>query len=333
MKKSRHRAALAALAALALLAGCAGGGADGAAEAPPGAKKVSIAVVLPMEHPSLSFIRDTVTRELEASSASANIEISQRNANGDFSMLPTIMQELVSSGTDIIVAIATPTAQAAKAAMAGTGTKLVFSAVSAPVPAILPSLDDASLNITGVSDSIPVEEIFALAKTLSPGAKSFGFVYNPAETNSVSGIARAKLYCDANQIPYNEATVASTSEVATAAQSLAGKVDALFTPDDNTVASAMAPYAQAALANSMPLYVGADSMVSDGALATVGINYERLGIETAKIAANLANGQGIEENPVLTITDYERIINRKTADALGLSIAAELESEFKFVGE
>ncbi|MCL1802029.1 MAG: ABC transporter substrate-binding protein [Eubacteriaceae bacterium] len=306
----------------AISAGCTGGQTQGGGSEGSGAD-ITIAIVLPMEHPSLAEIRDSIALKLAPIQEIGRINVVHKNANGEFSALPSIMQGLVADGTDIIIAIATPTAQAAKAAIEGTDVKLVFSAVSNPVPLIVDSLTDTSANITGVSDFIPVDEIFALAGILTPEAKTFGFVYNPSETNSVTNIQRAKDYCDAAGIAYKEAAALSTAEVATAAQSLVGQVDAFFTPDDNTAASAMAPYAQVAIENSIPLYVGADSMVIDGGLAAVGINYTRLGEITAAMALNLVDGQSTAQNPVIVVQDYSRIINESTAEALSIEIPAD----------
>lgn len=296
------------------------------------AKKVKIAIVQPMDHPSLNQIRETIISELQAQGMGDKIEIVTKNANGDMSLLPSIMQEVVSDKVDMIVPIATPAAQAARAAT--TTIPIVFSAVSNPVEAgLVTSFDATTGNITGVSNSIPIEDIFKLAATITPNAKVFGFVYNSSEINSTSGIAKAKAYCDKNGIKYKEATITGTADVQQAAASMVGQIDAFFTPNDNTVASAMATYVQVATAAKLPIYAGADSMVKDGALATVGIDYTKLGKQTAAMVIRIINGQTIKDNHVEQVAEYANMINMGTANKLGITISDELKQKFVILGQ
>ncbi|MEQ8174632.1 MAG: ABC transporter substrate-binding protein [Syntrophomonadaceae bacterium] len=296
-------------------------------------KKVyKIGIVQPMDHPSLNQIRETIIAELKAQGMGDKVEIVTKNANGDMNLLPSIMQELINSNVDMIVPIATPAAQAAK----GT-TKtvpIVFSAVSNPVEAgLVTSFDATTGNITGVSNSIPIEDIFKLAATVTPNAKTFGFVYNSSEINSTSGIKKAKEYCDKNGIKYKEATITGTADVQQAASSLVGSIDAFFTPNDNTVASAMAVYVKVATDAKLPIYAGADSMVKDGALATVGIDYTKLGKQTAAMIIRIVNGGTIKDNHVEQVAEYANMINMGTANKLGLSISDELKQKFVILGQ
>lgn len=291
-------------------------------------KKVyKIGIVQPMDHPSLDQIRETITSELKAQGMESKVEIIYKNANGDMNLLPSIMQNLISDKVDMIVPIATPTAQAAAAS---TKTiPIVFSAVSDPVKAgLVTSFANTTGNITGVSNSIAIEDTFKLAGKLTPQAKVFGLLYNSSEINSASGIERAKAYCDKNGLKYKEVTITGTADIQQAAASLVGDVDAFFTPNDNTVASAMPTYVKVATDAKLPIYAGADSMVKDGALATVGIDYTKLGKQTAAMIIRIVNGQTIKENHVEQIAEYANMINMNTANQLGITIPEELKDKF-----
>ncbi len=294
-------------------------------------KVFKIGIVQPMDHPSLNQIRETIISELKAQGMDGKIEIITKNANGDMNLLPSIMQEFVNDEVDMIVPIATPAAQAARGA---TKTiPIVFSAVSNPVEAgLVTSFQETTGNITGVSNSIPIEDIFKLAATITPNVKTFGFVYNSSEINSTSGIQKAKAYCDKNGIKYKEATITGTADLQQAASSLVEEVDAFFTPNDNTVASAMATYVKVATDAKLPIYAGADSMVKDGALATVGIDYTKLGKQTAAMIVRIVNGQTIKENPVEQVAEYANMININTANQLGINISDDLKQEFLILG-
>lgn len=318
--------AMAAIMSIVVLSGCkTENGSDTGSE-----DKIKIAVVQPMEHPSLNEIRDTIISELKASEFGDRIEVIDKNGNGDVSLLPSIMQSLIGDGVDMIIPIATPTSQAA--ASATTTIPVIFSACSDPVAAgIVTALDKTDANVTGISDAIEVSQIFELAKELTPDAKVFGLVYNKSEANSAANVERAKKYCDENGIKYKEAVANTTADIQQAASSIANEVDAFFTPDDNTVASSMAVYTQITDSAKKPIYAGADSMVKDGAFATVGINYVTLGKQTAEMAVRVLSGEKISDNPVEKINDVARMINKDKADVLGIEISEDLVNDESIV--
>lgn len=275
-----------------------------------------------VEHPSLDEIRNAIETEIDTAGYGDIINIDFVSGQNDTSTMNTIAQKFVANEDDAIIAIATPAAQSVAAAT--SEIPIIFSAITDPVAAELVSnLDAPDGNVTGVSDYIDVAAIFNLANELTPEVKSYGFIYNMGEVNSVSVIEDAKAYLDAQGIPYTEAFVTNIGEVTTAAQSLVGKVDALFLPIDNTVASAMSNVADIAIQNGIPVYVAADSMVHDGGLATAGVNYTQLGKQTAQMLIRiLINGEAIADNPVEVLTEYSVTVNEETAAALGIDVRA-----------
>jgi len=309
------------------LAACGGAPASSAAPASSGPassvqpqeEPVRIGLLQLVEHPSLDEIREAFMAELEAAGYGDAV-VDYQNGQADASLINSICQKFVGDGVDLIVAIATPAAQGAAAAT--TEIPIVFAAVTDPVGAGLVGADGKpDRNCTGTSDAIAVEEIFALAEKLTPGIQTYGFLYNLSEDNSVSVIADAKAVCEAQNIAFTEATVTNSGEVTTAAQSLLGKVDAIFCPIDNTVAYAMPNLAQIANEAKMPVYVAADSMVADGGLATVGVNYTQLGKQTADMAVEILNGADVKDVPVQVLDEYSTVVNEETAAALGIDPA------------
>ena len=282
---------------------------------------LKIGLVQMMEHPSLDEIREAFLAELKAQGYDdSKVVIDYQNGQGDMGTLNTIAQKFVGDGVDMIVAIATPAAQAAAAAT--DSTPIIFSAVTDPVDAGLVSdLEAPDRNLTGTSDAIPVDRIFALADELTPGIKTYGLLYNNGESNSVSVIRDVKVALNAAGIAFEEATVINSSEVTTAAQSLVGKVDAIFSPIDNTVAYAMPNLAQIAIEAKLPVYVAADSRVNDGGLATVGVNYTQLGKQTAQMAAEVLSGKPVSEVPVQVLSEYATVVNPDTAAAIGVDVS------------
>ena len=183
-----------------------------------------------MEHPSLDQIRTSFLDEMaRLGYGDDKVDYDYQNASGDTSNLNTICQKFAGDQKDLIVAIATPSAQAA--ASNAPEIPLVFSAVTDPVAAkLVADPDKPDGIITGTSDAIPVDQVFALMQQLTPGVETVGMLYNLGEVNSVSVIEEAKAYCDANNLKYVEANVTNSGEVQQAAQALAGKCQALYYP-------------------------------------------------------------------------------------------------------
>ena len=294
------------------------------------AEALRVAVVQPLSHTSLNQIRDTIVSELEGSDV--EFEIVTRNAEGDSAALSTILENVKSDGVDILVPIATNTAQSAKMVFEDTGVPVVFAAVSDPVAAGLTG-DDCGF-ITGVSNNIPAAEIVNLISDFQPDYKLIGFLYTSSETNSVSTINAAKAYCDANGIAYEEVSIANLSELQTAVETLISKgVDALYTGNDNSIASAMSTYIDVAYEYGIPVYCGADSMVADGGFATIGVDYVQLGGQVASIVERVANGEQPEDIPYETLADYARFVNLQAADRVGMEISDDILANYNVLVE
>lgn len=298
-------------------------------------KVIQVGIVQIVEHPSLNTIREEcIARMAELGyKDGVNIKIDYQNAQNDQTNLNTIVQKFKANKKDLIIAIATPSAQAA--ASVTTEIPVLFSACTDPLGSgLVADLEKPGGNVTGTSDAVSAAKIMELAERITPGIKVVGALYNSSETNSISVINNLKEYCASKGIEVVEGTVTNSSEVQQVTQSLAGKVDAIFSPIDNTIASAMPVVAQVAENAKIPVYVGADSMVSDGGLATYGINYTVLGRETGTMAVEILNGKKPRDMPVKTMEDMDIYVNKRTAEAIGITIPEDvLKEAAKVFGE
>ncbi|AUS95597.1 peptide ABC transporter substrate-binding protein [Clostridium thermosuccinogenes] len=308
------------------LSACSSKEKDDSSASKDGKKKIGIIQIV--EHPSLNTIRETFIEQLEKNGFKdgENITIDYQNAQNDQTNLKTIAKKFATNKYDLIVAIATPSALAA--AGETKDIPVLFSAVTDPVSAqLVKSLEKPGGNVTGTSDAVSAAKIMELAMRITPEIKTIGALYNSSEINSISVINDLKEFAKSNGLTVVEATVTSSSEVQQAVQSLVGKTDAIFSPIDNTVASAMPVVAQIANKAKIPVYVGADSMVKDGGLATYGINYPVLGRETADMAAEILKGKNPGDMPVRIMTEVDIYINKATADEIGLTIPEDVLNE------
>ena len=289
-----------------------------AAEATTDAKSYKIAVVQQLDHASLDEIRTAVEAELDAKAAEKGITIEYKDFNGqnDATTLNQIGTQVVSDGYDAIIPIATLAAQCMATAAESTKTPVIYAAISDPAAADLTDID----YVTGTSDALNTQSIMDMMFAVQPDIQTVGLLYSNSEANSTTPIAEAKAYLDAKGIAYVEKTGNTNDEIMTAASSMVGQVDAVFTPTDNVVMAAAAAVSETLTKGGIPFYTGADSFVTAGAFATCGVNYTELGTYTADMAMDILLGGAVPEFHVMDggiIT-----VNTETAATLGIDYSA-----------
>jgi putative ABC transport system substrate-binding protein len=280
-----------------------------------------------VEHPALDAARKGFIDGLKEAGfeEGKNVTFEVENAQADFPTTQTIADKFVGEKVDMILAIATPSAQSA--ANATRDIPILITAVTDPVSAgLVKSLEKPDTNVTGTTDMNPIKEQLELLKEILPSAKNVGILYNAAEANSKVQVEIAKKASQELGLTLHEATVANSSEVNQAIQTLAGKVDAIYLPTDNTVASAIGAVVKVCNDVKIPVIGSERGMVEGGALATLGIDYYLLGKQTGRIAARVLKGENPKDIPVEGSKDLKLIINKKSADVLGVKIPESVMS-------
>lgn len=253
----------------------------------------------------------------ELTGGAVNFDI--KNAQGDMSTLNSIAAELKTADYDLIVPIVTPATQAV--VNAGVEAPVVFISVTDPVGAgVMSDMSAPDKNATGTSNVVPVDEIFTLAQTLTPDIQTIGILYCSGETNAVLTAEKAKAYLDTTDLSYEEVTVASSNEVQQAAQSLAGRVDAIYIPIDSTVQSAMPQVVEAANAAGIPVYGSDPVMVQSGALACVSVSNTQLGERSAEMAFEILQGKAVAEVAAESMTTFQYVCSAAAAEQLGITL-------------
>ena len=300
--------------ALALLAGT-------AAFAQQAQQKVTVAVTAIVEHPALDAARDGVKKALEEAGYKdgANLSFRYESAQGQPATAAQIAQKFAGENPNVIVAIATPSAQAMVTA---TQTiPVVFTAVTDPVAAqIVKDRKAPGGNVTGISDFSPLEAQFDLIKELVPAAKKIGVVFNPGEANSVALLNAVKALAPARNLQIVEASAGRTADVSAAAQSLVGKVDALYLPTDNTIKSALGTVLAVGTDNKLPVFTGDTESVQKGSVASIGFDYFQVGLETGAVVVRILKGEKPGAIPVSNASGSNLVINAKAAAAMGVTV-------------
>ena len=286
---------------------------------------VKIGITQIVEHPALDAARQGFMAELaEHGYDESKVIYDLQNAQGDFATAQAIAEKFVNGSVDLILAIATPTAQAS--ANVTQKIPILITAVTDPVAAeLVESINKPGTNVTGTSDLTPVAKQMELLKTITPNAQRVGILYNPGETNSLVQLELAREAAEALGLKVVDAPVSNSSSVYQSAQSLIGRADAIYVPTDNTVVSALESVVMVAEAAKLPLIVGETDSVKRGALATVSIDYYSLGRQTGKMALDiLEKGFDPSTMPIQYMEDVEIVLNLEAAQRMGVTFSPEL---------
>lgn len=292
-----------------------------------------IGVIQLLEHPAMDESYQGFVDGLKEAGYEdgKNIKIDRQNAQNEQANCVTIANKLVNDQSDLILAIATPAAQAV--ANATNSIPILATAVTDFKDAGIVNENDApGTNVTGTSDLTPVKEQFDLLKRMFPDAKKVGLLYCSGETNSIFQINLAKEAAADLNLETVDATCADSNEIQQVVQSLVGKVDVIYTPTDNLIANGMANVTAITTPAGIPVIVGEEGMVSNGGLATYGINYYNLGKLTAKQAVKILKGEAEPATmPVEYLTDCDLCINETVAASLNITIPEDMKAEAKLI--
>ncbi len=295
------------------------------------AEPVRVGIIQMADNGAFTDMREGyIDRMRELGYSEADMTFDYRNAQGDMSNLAAICQAVVESGVDYVVTIATPPAQAFL--NMESDIPLFFISVSNPVGAgLITDMAHPDKNATGTSNAIPVDEMFKLSDELTPGCKTYGLIYCTSEINSVTTVNDAKAYLDANGLKYVEAVVTSSNEVQQAVESLVGRVDAIFVPNDSVVQTAMSVVAEVASDAKIPVYGSSAVMVNSGAFATISISDREIGALTADMSAQYLKGAAVADIPAVVVSDFTMVINKTTADAIGVTLSEDVLAQAQIV--
>ncbi|HEM3006601.1 TPA: ABC transporter substrate-binding protein [Streptococcus suis] len=291
-------------------------------------EKVKIGVLQFVTHDSLDEIYKGIKAGLEEGgyTTTDNLEIDFMNAEGDQSQVQTMSKKLVDNGNELLIGIATPAAQGL--ANATTELPIIMGAVTDPVGAnLVTDLKNHGGNITGVSDQTPVADAVSLIKEITPDAKTIGVLYSSNEDNSKIQVAEFKAAAEEAGYTVLEYAVASSNEIAATVEVASSKADVLFTPVDNTVASAFSTVVSVANKTKTPIFTSVEDMVEGGGIASVTLSQYDLGVATGKMAAKILDGANPADTPVQIFNEGTVVVNQKVAKELGITLSDDVISK------
>jgi putative tryptophan/tyrosine transport system substrate-binding protein len=292
-------------------------------------KEFNIGITQFAVHPSLDAATKGFKQALKDKGINANFD--EQNAQADMNNTQTIANNFVGNKVDLIFANATPSA--ISALNATKEIPIVFTSVTDPIGAgLVDAFDKPGENITGTTDNHPD----ATGKTIGfitdeVKAKKVGVVYNSGEQNSVVQVEQVKKLVEEKGAKLVEVSVSTSAEVKQAAESLVGRVDAIYVPTDNTVVSALDAVISVSNSKKIPLFVGELDSMKKGAVAASGFNYYDIGYQTGVMAAEILNNKKkASEIPVELPKSLKLVINKTAAQAQGLKVNPDWEKLGEF---
>lgn len=313
---------MAVLMGLSLLAGC---GSESDNVALKDKKEIKIGITQLVEHPALDSAREGFIAALKDKGyeEGKNLKIDYQNAQNQQPTANTIAGNFVSSKVDMILAISTPSAQAALNKT--SKIPILITAVTDPVgTGLAKSLDSSGNNVTGTSDDVPIDKQLDLLKKLLPNAKKVGVIYNTAEKNSQVQVESAKKAAPNAGLEVVEIGVTGTNDIAQAVANALDKIDVVYVPTDNTIASAIPLLVDKCYSKNIPIIASEAGMVKKGALATSGIDYYQLGYQTGLKAVEVINGKEPKDIPITVLEEMQLVINTDAAKKLNIEIPSDI---------
>ncbi|TVM30525.1 ABC transporter substrate-binding protein [Oceanidesulfovibrio marinus] len=282
------------------------------------AEDYTVSVSQIVEHPALDATRQGFMDYLEEQGL--DVKYNVHIAQGNIATANQIANQIMDEDPDLVLAIATPTAQAC--AQRIHETPVIATAVTDFVGAgLVKSMDKPGSNVTGMTDMTPMDKHLDLMLEFVPDATAVGVIYNAGEDNSVTLVKFLRDACEAKGVKLEEATIQNSSGVLQAARSLVGKVQAIYIPTDNTVVTALESAMKVAHENHIPLFSGDTDSVERGTLASLGFDYYNMGRQTGEMAFRiLKEGANPADMPVETLQDLSLWVNKDAAEKMGVTI-------------
>lgn len=284
-----------------------------------------------VEHPALDAVLQGFQDYLQENGLPAEFRI--HNAQANMATAGQIGVQIMGEAPDLILAIATPTAQAVAQAIRKSphmqATPFLFTAITDPVGAgLVSNLERPGGSITGVSDRLPIDQHMGMVLRFYPALKRLGVIFNAGEANSKTTVKDVQRFAAGRGFIIVPATMAKSSEVYQAAKSLAGRVDAVFIPTDNTVVSSLEAVVKVCIENRLALFCADVDSVKRGAMAAMGFDYYRHGRQTGAMAARiLKEGASPADTPVETQRELQLHLNLRSARLMGVVVPPTIRDD------
>jgi putative tryptophan/tyrosine transport system substrate-binding protein len=292
------------------------------------AEPKSIAIITMVDTPQLVEVKDGILKGLASHGYDEkNLKVNFKSAQSNFGTAQQIARQFIGEAPDVIVSITTPASQAVVAAT--KDLPVIFTVVTDPVSAkLVPNHKHPGGNVSGVTDVVPTERQIGLIKEIIPGLKTLGLLYDSASDSSHASANSIKALGPKMGFTVVEAAAMGLNNVASAAQSLVGRVDAIFVPNDTTVYAAFESVVKVAQDARVPLFSAERRSVQRGSIGTIGFDFVQIGVKTADMIDKVLSGTKPGDMDVISMADEPDslglYLNKASAEKMGVTLPKPL---------
>ncbi|MEJ6399704.1 tryptophan ABC transporter substrate-binding protein [Nicoliella lavandulae] len=297
-------------------------------------KVPTLGILQLMTHPSLDAIHHGIIQGLKDSGyqPGKNIKIDYQNAQNDQSNLKTMSTKFANENANASIGITTPSAQALASTI--KTNPVILGAITDPVGAgLVNSLQHPGGHITGVSNGSPLQKQLDVIKKFMPKLKTLGIIYTSSDPSSTSQAKQFAVLCKKEGINLKTYTIANSNDLNQISSQMVTKVQAVYVPNDNTIAGAMDTLVANADKANVPVFPSVDFMVKSGGIATYGVDQFQMGVTIGKMTAKILRGENPATTPVKVFDQGKMIVNVKQAKKLHITIPASIMKEAETKGE
>ncbi len=282
-----------------------------------------------VDHPALNATRQGFIDGLKAAGfeVGKNLIFDYQNAQGDATNVRNIAEKFLADKVDLLAPCTTPVVQGTMRVARDSRTPVVFGCVTNPVQVGVIAATDkpTGTNVTGFYTIPPVGKNLDMFRAIQPNMKTAGTIYNSGESNSEALFKAAQTEADKRGIKLIAVTITSSAEVKNAVDSLIGKVDAVITLQDNTVASAYESILRATREAKIPWFSLDVLAVARGAIAGLAQHQYQNGVEWArKVAVPVLLGRAPGSLIPVEADVFEVQVNQTAARTVGLTVPADI---------
>lgn len=259
----------------------------------PNKAEYTVGICQLIQHPALDAategFKDGLKKALEAEGRT--VVFKEENANGEPDTCAQITSTFVAQGVDLILANATASLTSAVSAtrnipILGTSITDYASALN-----IKDWTGVAGGNVSGTSDLAPLDKQAEMIVELFPDAKKVGLLYCSAESNSLYQVTEIANVLKQNGIETKEFSFIDTSDLEAVTTQACAWSDVIYVPTDNIVANNATFIDSICSANKKPVVAGEEGICKGCGVATLSIDYFRLGQITGQMAADVLLGK------------------------------------------
>lgn len=246
----------------------------------------------------------------------------------DASLIPQMITHLTSHHPRVLVVTTTPVAQYAKGAI--QNIPLIYNVITDPVAAgLIKKPDQSNRYITGSSDQQDLKPLFDFANRLLPHAKKVGVLYASAEANDIALVQMMKKSARASHLKIVAIPVDQTRDIPFAMQRFKNTVDFIYIGASGAIQPTLPMIVSESNKMGIPVFnMNEDAVKKDMVLASFGVDYHQVGINTGKLVIKALEGVPLTRlKPIYpALNGYHGFVSQKNALKFGIVLPKNLHN-------